>query len=212
LFKNLGVKRYFLILPILMLYLCLNGQDNGGGADTGRVYLLNMVERNGEELPEVEIKEVTIVASLEGNRSSERTLEEWYRKHTRLIYNIRKVYPFSQIVKERMAEVNDTLMSIKSEKARKAYLTEFEKSVFAEFEGEVRKMTITQGQILIKLIDRETQNTSYQLIKEYRGSFSAAFWQSIARFFGTNLKASYDPYGEDAVMEIIVRDIEAGWL
>jgi hypothetical protein len=73
-------------------------------------------------------------------------------------------------------------------------------------------MTITQGRLLIKLIDRETQNTSFELIRLYRGSLSAAFWQGIARIFGTNLKEEYDPYGDDAVMEIIVQAIESGTL
>jgi len=71
-------------------------------------------------------------------------------------------------------------------------------------------MTITQGNLLIKLIYRETYNTSYNLIREFRGGFSAAFWQGIARIFGTDLKADYDPFGEDAVMEIILIEIEAG--
>ena len=68
----------------------------------------------------------------------------------------------------------------------------------------MRQMTITQGRLLIKLIDRETQNTSYELIKDYRGKFSAAFWQGIARIFGTNLKEEYDAYGEDALIELII--------
>ena len=71
-------------------------------------------------------------------------------------------------------------------------------------------MTITQGKLLIKLVDRETLNTSYELIRQYRGNFSAAFWQGIARIFGTDLKAEYDPYGEDAVIEIILHELESG--
>lgn len=71
-------------------------------------------------------------------------------------------------------------------------------------------MTISQGRLLIKLIDRETMNTSYELIRQYRGSLSAAFWQGIARIFGTNLKEEYDPYGEDIIIEIIVTEIESG--
>ena len=73
-------------------------------------------------------------------------------------------------------------------------------------------MTITQGRLLIKLIDRETQNTSYALIKDYRGKLSAAFWQGIARIFGTNLKEEYDPNGDDALIESIVQEIDAGRL
>jgi hypothetical protein len=73
-------------------------------------------------------------------------------------------------------------------------------------------MTISQGRLLIKLIDRETQNTSYDLIKDYRGKFSAAFWQGIARIFGTNLKEEYDRFGDDALIEIILMEIESGRL
>ncbi len=180
--------------------------------DTGMVYLLNMVERNGEELPEIEIKEVTIVASPRNEKKGSNGFDAWYAQQARMIYNIKKVYPYSQIVKERMSVVNDSLLEMSNDRERREYIKEFEKSVFQEFEGDVRKMTFTQGEILLKLIDRETQNTSYDIIKEYRGGFTAVFWQGVARIFGTNLKATYDPYGEDAMMEVIVRDIESGWL
>jgi hypothetical protein len=108
--------------------------------------------------------------------------------------------------------VNQELERIPDEKGRKKFLRQFEKDIFGEYEDDVRDMTITQGRLLIKLIDRETLNTSYDLIRQYRGTFSAAFWQSIARIFGTNLKAEYDPYGEDAIMEIILKEIESGSL
>jgi hypothetical protein len=84
--------------------------------------------------------------------------------------------------------------------------------VFAEYEDDMREMTMTQGRLLIKLIDRETQNTSYDLIRDFRGKFSAAFWQGIARIFGTNLKEEYDAYGEDAPIELIINEIESGRL
>lgn len=87
-----------------------------------------------------------------------------------------------------------------------------EKDVFNEFEDDIKDMTITQGKLLIKLIDRETQNTSYELIKDYRGGLTAAFWQGIARIFGTNLKEEYDPFGNDALIEVILMEIEDGKL
>ena len=191
-----------------------SSNDNTGATtvDTGMVYLINMVERDGVELPEIEIKEVTIVASPKNDRRGSNGFDAWYAKQARMIYNIKKVYPYSQIIKERMSLVNDTLQELRTDRERKEYIKEFEKSIFAEFEGDVRKMTFTQGEILLKLIDRETQNTSYDIIREYRGGFTAAFWQGIARIFGTNLKATYDPFGEDAMIEIIVSDIESGWL
>ena len=94
----------------------------------------------------------------------------------------------------------------------KEYIQNVEKDVFAEYEDDMRQMTMTQGRLLIKLIDRETQNTSYELIKDYRGKFSAAFWQSIARIFGTNLKEEYDASGDDALVELIINDLDAGRL
>jgi hypothetical protein len=104
------------------------------------------------------------------------------------------------------------MTNYKTDKERREYLKKVEKDVFAEYEGDIRDMTITQGRLLIKLIDRETQNTSYVLIKDYRGKFAAAFWQGIARLFGTNLKEEYDPNGEDSLIESIIIEIEAGRL
>jgi hypothetical protein len=169
-----------------------------------RVYLLQEVERNGEKLPEVEIKEVTVVGRKGATRKS------FYRRYDRLTFNLKKVYPYALIVRDKLYQVNEELMAITNEKERRQYLRGVEEFVLGEYEDDMRDMTITQGKLLIKLIDRETQNTSYDLIKVYRGSLSAAFWQGIARIFGTNLKAEYDPFGEDAMIEAIMQDIEKG--
>jgi hypothetical protein len=170
----------------------------------GKSYLLQEVTRNGVTLPEVEIKEVTVYAHPKFPKKSD------YRKYERLVNNLKRVYPYALIVRNRLSKVDEDIKHINGEKERKAYLKSVEKKVFAEYEGDIRDLTITQGRLLIKLIDRETQNTSYTLIKEYRGKLAAAFWQGIARIFGTNLKEEYDPYGEDALIESIIVDIEAG--
>lgn len=187
-------------------------KDTSGvsGVDTlpGREFLIQNVERNGVTLPEVEIKEVTIV----GRPTKETSRKSEYRKYERLIYNIKKVYPYALIVRQKLNEVNAEMERLKTDKSRREFIKEFEKNIFKEYEGDIKQMTITQGRLLIKLIDRETQNTSYDLIKDYRGKFTAAFWQGIARIFGTNLKEEYDPYGEDALIEVILYDIDAGRL
>lgn len=170
----------------------------------GRSFLLQKVNRNGVTLPEIEIKEVTVYAHPRFPRKSD------FRKYERLIYNLKKVYPYALIVRSRLARVDDDMRNINNEIDRKEYLKKVEKDVFAEYEGAIRDMTITQGRLLIKLIDRETLNTSYTLIKDYRGKIAAAFWQGIARIFGTNLKEEYDPYGEDALIESIILEIDAG--
>jgi hypothetical protein len=170
----------------------------------GRSFLIQKVNRNGVTLPEVEIKEVTVYAHPRFPRKSD------FRKYERLIYNLKKVYPYALIVRTRLARVDADMRNINNENDRKEYLKKVEKDVFAEYEGAIRDMTITQGRLLIKLIDRETLNTSYTLIKDYRGKIAAAFWQGIARIFGTNLKEEYDPYGEDALIESIILEIDSG--
>ena len=167
-------------------------------------YRLHSIEREGISLPEINIKEVVIVG-----RPSTGKKFPFYR-YQRLIYNLRKVYPYALMVRSRLGSINEGLEKIPDERDRKKYLRQAEKDIFGEYEDDVRDMTITQGRLLIKLIDRETLNTSYELIRQYRGSFSAAFWQGIARIFGTDLKAEYDPFGEDAVMEIILHELETG--
>jgi len=205
--------RHYLAL-IFLLFLCI---DLKSQTDTSkhrndslpdRFYLLQQVERNGVTMPEVEIKEVTIVGG--GSKNTARKRD--YRRYEKLIYNIKRVYPYAIVVRERLNLVNEEMKGIESERERKAYLKEVEKDVFAKYEGEIAHLTITQGKLLIKLIDRETQNTSYDLIREYRGRISAAFWQGIARLFGTNLKAEYDRFGDDAAIEMILLEIEAGRL
>ena len=173
---------------------------------SGRVYLLQQVKRNGEILPEVNIKEVTVVAPHAAAKKS------WYRKYDRLTYNLRTVYPYAVIVRSKLAEVNEALAGIKEEKERRRYIKDFEKEVFRDYEDDMNDLTLTQGRLLLKLIDRETSNTSYELIRQYRGGISAAFWQGVARIFGTNLKEEYDPFGADVVIELIVQDIESGRL
>ena len=157
-------------------------------------------------MPEIEIKEVTIQARSQRARRSE------YRQYEKLVSNIKKVYPYALIVRVKLEEINEELVNYPSERERKRFLRDVEKDVLGEYRKDIEKMTITQGRLLIKLIDRETQNTSYTLIREYRGKFSAAFWQSVARLFGTNLKEEYDPYGEDALIEAIINEIDAGRL
>jgi hypothetical protein len=128
------------------------------------------------------------------------------------VYNIKRVYPYAILVRDMLSQVNEELMMLEDDRERRKYIKGVEKEVFGKYEGDMRNMTITQGRLLIKLIDRETQNTSYELIREYRGGFSAVFWQGIARIFGSNLKDDYDAYGDDLLIELIISEIDAGRL
>jgi hypothetical protein len=199
------------IFIFLLLFPCVSGQKdtliNKNDTLADRVYLLQQVKRDGVTMPEIQIKEVTVLG-----KSSDKTRRVWARRYDRLVYNLKTVYPYALIVRQRLSEVNEDLARMTTDRERRRYIKDVEKNVVGEYEDDARNMTITQGRLLIKLIDRETQNTSYELIRLYRGGLNAAFWQGVARIFGTNLKEQYDPYGDDVVIELIIQDIEAGRL
>ena len=133
------------------------------------------------------------------------------RQFWRLVYNVKRVYPYAKLSGEKLHELNQNYLALKTEREKKAYAKKVEDELKAEFEGELRKLTITQGRILLRLVDRETGNTTYEILREFRGSIQALFWQAIARVFGSNLKTQYDPSsGEDKTIEQIIRQIEEG--
>lgn len=134
------------------------------------------------------------------------------RKYNRKIRHIKKVYPYAKLAGEKLRYYDDTLRKMESERKRKKFMKKIEKEIKAEFEGELKRLTFTQGKILLKLLDRETNHTSYQLLQELRGSVSAVLWQGVGRVFGYNLKVEYDPDGEDKDIERIVQMIEMGIL
>lgn len=135
-------------------------------------------------------------------------LHHW--KYRRTIYNVKKAHPYAVVANLRLSHLDSSLVQIDSKKERAEYIKEAEKLIMQEFEDEVKRLTIKQGIILVKLIDRETGMTSYEVLKDIRGGFTAFFWQGIARLFGNDLKMQFDPEGEDKVIEDIVVAMEWG--
>jgi hypothetical protein len=133
-----------------------------------------------------------------------------YRKFKRTVYNLKKVYPYSQIAKNKMLELETKYKLAGNEKAKKVIVKQLEKELFSEFETPLKNLTVSQGRMLIKLIDRETGKTSYSVLKEFKGGFKAVFWQSVARLFGNSLKTRYDKYGDDKILEELVLMCEDG--
>jgi hypothetical protein len=134
------------------------------------------------------------------------------RRYNRLIMNVKKAYPWSKLVGQLMVDVNNHLLTLPTEKEQNEYLKQVEKGLLDNYTDDMKKLTITQGKILIKLVYRETGESSYEIVEFYRGKFTAFFWQALARLFGSNLKVGYDPYGEDRLIEEIVIQIEHGQL
>jgi hypothetical protein len=109
-------------------------------------------------------------------------------------------------------ETNDTLMRLPTKKEQKRFMRQYEKTVYKKYEPIFKKMTFQQGKLLIRLIDRECEASSYELIKAYRGGFRAAFWQLFAKMFGADLKSDFGSGKDDAMIERIIVLVEAGQL
>lgn len=192
------------ILTFIGLLSCSSFASLTAQSVTDSVNVLESVVIDGDTIPMFHIKAIEVWSPREFKNKREE------RKYGRLQRYVVKVYPYAKIAGEMLKYFDDTLKSFKTEFGKKRYLKKVEEQLKAEFGNELKKLTIMQGIILVKLIDRETGNTSYELIKQFRGSFSAFIWQSLARLFGSNLKLEYDPYGEDQLIEEIVQRIESG--
>ncbi len=129
-----------------------------------------------------------------------------WREYYKLVYNFKKTYPYALLAKDKINEADSVLSSRHfSKREQEKYIKSFEIRLFKEFEKPLRNMSFSQGRLLMKLIDREVGQSSYYIIKDYRGSFTALFWQGIARIFGANLKKPYDKFGEDRITEELVQ-------
>lgn len=164
--------------------------------------LSTIVLDNGDTIPVATLSDAEITAPREFKSKSEE------RRYRRLEKNIRRVYPYAKLAGEKLRAYEAELKTIESERKKKKFYKKVERELKDEFEGELTKLSVSQGRILIKLIDRETGDTSYELVTDLRGRFSAFFWQGLARIFGHNLKSRYDPEGADRMIEEIVSRIE----
>ncbi|PBQ32259.1 hypothetical protein CNR22_10910 [Sphingobacteriaceae bacterium] len=157
-----------------------------------------------DTFPMVVFNEVEIVTNFVFSNTRQR--EQW----TRVKFNVKKVYPYAILAAAKLKEYDKALAAIKEENLRKAFIKVCEKDLRTEFEDELKGLTVSQGKILMKLIDRETEKTTYEIVKQLRGSFQAAMWQTVARIFGHNMKVEYDAQVEDIMIERAVKLVEAG--
>lgn len=134
------------------------------------------------------------------------------RKYQRMVIAVKKTYPIAKVARQRMAEMEEKLLTLPTRKAQKAYTKQVEQQIKEEYTPVLKKMTRSQGAVLLKLIARETEYSSYEIVREFRGGFTAGFWQGVAKIFGANLKTEYDREDEDRMLEQIVTLYEAGLL
>lgn len=138
--------------------------------------------------------------------------EKQKRKYDRLVYNVKKVLPLAQQANRMLQETFETLETLPTKKEKDAHIKQVEHDIKQQFTPKMKKLSLTQGKLLIKLIDRECNQSSYQIIKAFLGPVRANFYQLFAWTFGASLKKEYKPDEEDAMVERIVIQLEAGQL
>ena len=134
------------------------------------------------------------------------------QKYQRLIRDVKRTLPYAKLIYATLIETYEYVMTLPTEKMREAHLKRVEKELYDEYFPELKKMSLSQGKLLIKLVDRECNQTSYDLVKAFLGSFRAGFWNVFAGLFGASLKSEWDPGGKDAATERIVELVEMGLL
>lgn len=195
-----------LVLPVVFILLSIACYSQDTVRTSRDIYVARGIVVDGDTLWVVELDEVYIYPQRHFKNLRQ------HRKYTRLILNVKKAYPWAKLAGSVMEDVNNHLLTLATEKEQEEYLKQVEKELLDGYTDDLKKLTVTQGKILIKLVYRETGDTSYKIVEFYRGKLSAFFWQALARLFGSNLKLDYDPYGEDRLIEEIVVQIENGQL
>ncbi|MDP3665559.1 MAG: DUF4294 domain-containing protein [Sediminibacterium sp.] len=168
--------------------------------DTLKVFAY--VSPEGDTIPSSNLPPVLVHGRLT------RQWRNYWADWTRLRNAVYVTYPYAKAASRIMNEINTKLVNVSDRKERKIIIKSREKELKKEFTDKLTKLSVYQGKVLMKLINRETGNNCYEIIDEYKGFISAAFWQAVAVVFGSNLKQGYDPREKDIDMEKIVRDVE----
>ena len=198
-------KRFKILAGVLLLSLIAiqsNAQDNKSAGG----YLVPVCIYKGDTIPSITLPDVYIFKPLKFRNDKER--KEYYR----LVYNVKKTFPISQEINRTIIETYEYLQTLPNEKIRQRHIKRVEKGLKEQYTARMKKLSFAQGKLLIKLVDRQSNQTSYELVKAFMGPFKAGLYQTFAGLFGASLKKQYDPEGEDRMIERIVLQVQNGQL
>jgi hypothetical protein len=218
------MKRFFLILAITLIMTALAGMnvhaapavedplDNlelpSALQKTFAGYYHFIEPSTGDTLAMIVFNPITIYPRERFRNKSE---EKFYWKTVR---DVKKTLPYAKLISSTLLETYEYIDTYQNEKQKRAYLKRFEKELFDQYKPQMKKLTKNQGKMLIKLINRETNQSSYSILKAFLGTFRAGFWQTFSKFFGASLKEGYHPKKnkKDAMIERICVRVEQGTL
>lgn len=202
----------FLLIAMLTPQIAF-GQDE---SDQGELRLKikayegykHIVDEYGDTVRMTYIKNVTIYPPMKFKNKKE---EEFY---WRTVRDVKKTLPYAKLAFATLCETYEYIQTIPDKKDREKHLKSLEKDIFEQYKPAVKSMTKNQGKVMLKLINRETDQTSFNIVKAFLGSFRAGFWQTFGRFFGINMKAGFNPKKnkEDAIIDRIATLVEQGAL
>lgn len=164
------------------------------------------VKQGNDSIQYVELNNVWVYPQPEFKNARQR------QAYNRLVYNVKKVLPIAKEVNRIIIETGDYLDMLPNKKAKDEHMKVVEADIIKAYKPRVKKLTYSQGKLLIKLVYRECNNSSYDLVKAFLGPVKAGFYQTFAWFFGASLKKGYDPEHVDRLTERVVRQVEAGQL
>jgi hypothetical protein len=196
-------RLFFLILFLSFIAVRLDAQEQ---TTTIKGYLVPVCVYEGDTIPSMRMPTLYIYKPLKFKNKKKQ------QEYNRLVRNVKKTLPIAKEVNRAIIETYEFLQTLPDEKARQKHLSLVEKSVKEQYTPRMKKLTLAQGKLLIKLINRETSSSSYELVKAFLGPFKAGFYQAFAAIFGASLKKEYHPEDEDAMIERIIVLIENGQL
>lgn len=168
----------------------------------------HFITEAGDTALMVVLNNITVFPTLKFKNKKQ---EEFY---WRTVRDVKRTLPYAKLIAETLLETYEYIETFPTQKEREQYLSQMEKEIFAQYKPELKRFTKSQGKMLVKLINRETNQSSYSILKAFLGTFKAGFWQTFGHFFGVNLKSSYRPdkNKEDAIIERVCILVEEGAL
>jgi hypothetical protein len=168
--------------------------------------LMEKVIENGEIIYLEFLRELFVYPPLV---FSSRNQEKFY---WRTVRDVKKALPYARLASREIDKLNRELFALPDDASRKKHINDFQKRIFRQYEKPLRNLTVNQGKMLIKLIDREHNINTFDLIKAYKGGVPAVFWNTVAKFFGSDLRAEYDGKDKDRIVERVITLVDAGQL
>jgi hypothetical protein len=207
-FKTYSISVFYFLVSLFLLSSFPLLSQNRASANFFTIpdigYKCQAIVIEGDTFPFVNLDAVDVVTDFVFKTRKQK--EQW----TRTKFNVKKVYPYAILAAAKLKEYDFVLQKIEDKQLRKAFIRVCEKDLRDEFEDELKGLSVSQGKVLMKLIDREANKTTYEIVKQMRGSFQAAMWQTLACLFGNSMKVEYDALAEDIMIERAVKLVENG--